>query len=278
MKKHITLLTILILTLPTFIFSQTRNEPWAYTKKAVFERKVIPHRYTGESTVKYHKRIDRIIDVREKQNLPMHWPKNPFYKIVYGAVTDPDFRGGNVTAYTSDSLDNGRRYTRNEALARGSDTIEVPILDSFNNVDYTLVPNPFDPSTIKKYRIMEDWIFDNKYSDFRPIIVAIAPIFELTTSGIPIGEASLFWIKMEEFRPVLAKWEVFNPYNDAARLSFDDWFEMRMFSSYIVKESNVWDYDLKHYEKNEDNSFAALLDSEAIKNDLFVFEHDLWEY
>ena len=72
--------------------------------------------------------------------------------------------------------------------------------------------------------------------------------------------------------------EIFNPYNDAARLSFDDWFEMRMFSSYIVKESNVWDDDIKYYEENQDNPFASLLKSEAIKNDLFIFEHDLWEY
>ncbi|MBO6518001.1 MAG: gliding motility protein GldN [Bacteroidia bacterium] len=278
MKKYIVLLTTLIFSLPTNTFGQSDLEPWSYNRPAVKQRKPVPHRYSSESNTKYHKRIDRIIDTREKQNLPMHWPKNAFYDIIYCAVTDPDCRDGNVTAYTSDSLENGGSYSRFEALARGSDTIDVPVIDSLGGITYTPVPVPFEPADIKKYRIMEDWLFDYKYSDFRPRIIAIAPIFELRTSGIPIGEASLFWIKMDELRPVLARRELFNPYNNAARISFDDWFEMRMFASYIVKESNVWDYDLKYYPKNEDNPMATLLNAEEIKNDLFVFEHDLWEY
>ncbi len=278
MNKKITILTTLILTLPTLNFAQDRNEPWPYKKKAVFERKVIPHRYSREASAKYHRRIQRVIDVREKQNLPMQWPQNPFHYVIYGAATEPDFRGGTVTAYASDSLDFGRSYTRAEIEDRGTDSLLVPMLRPDGSQYDTMIGVELEIDQIKKYRIMEDWVFDNNYSDFRPTIVAIAPIFELKTSGISIGEAALFWVKMEEFRPVLAKWEIFNPYNNAARLSFDDWFEMRLFASYIVKESNVWDYDLKYYPDNEDNPFAALLNSEAIKNDLFVFEHDLWEF
>ena len=61
---------------------QSHEEDWTYDKDAVKERKLIPHRYTREANVKFHKRIHRVIDTREKQNLVMHWPTNPFFKII----------------------------------------------------------------------------------------------------------------------------------------------------------------------------------------------------
>jgi hypothetical protein len=51
-----------------------------------------------------------------------------------------------------------------------------------------------------------------------------------------------------------------------------------MFSSYIVKEANQYDNFIKDYEEFKDNGLAALLDAERIKQELFEFEHDLWEY
>jgi len=280
MIKKILLVSSFIFGLTLCASAQSEMEDWTYDKKAVKERKVIPHRYTREANVKYHKIIHRIIDVREKQNLPMHWPKNPFYDIIYNAATKPDNKGGTVTAYTSDSLENGGVYSEDDLKERGGYEFVTQIPDPDYPGDYkdTVMIVEFEPEDLKKYRIMEDWIFDYNYSDFRARIIAIAPVFEQKASGVSVGEAPLFWVDMDELRSILVNHEIFNPFNDAARLSFDDWFEMRMFSSYIIKESNVWNYDIKYYEENEDNPFAALLMSEGIKNDLFIFEHDLWEY
>lgn len=47
-----------------------------------------------------------------------------------------------------------------------------------------------------------------------------------------------------------------------------------MFHSYIIKESNVYDRYINAYATGID----ALLESERIKNDIFIFEHDLWEF
>ena len=284
MSKRITSIVMLALfsTLPIF---STAQESLEYDYGEIigyapdnYDRKVIPWRNQREAGAKYVKRIHRIIDVREKQNLPMNWPKSPFYKLIYEAVTKRDNKGGIVRAYKSDSLDLGSWYTINEVKERGTDSVLVSVPAVGGGTDDVMYAVPFDSSTIVKYRIMEEWLFDFDHSDFKPRIIAIAPIFNLTTSGIPIGEAKLFWVKMEDLRPTLVNHKVFNPFNEGAMLNFDSWFEMRMFSSYIIKEENVWDYDLPWYPEHEDNSFAALLASEKIKNDLFVFEHDLWEY
>ena len=77
---------------------------------------------------------------------------------------------------------------------------------------------------------------------------------------------------------ICVRFSLSNKFNDAARLSYDHWFEMRLFSSHIVKESNVYDLDISYLEGFRDDGVEALLEADKIKNDLFVMEHDLWEY
>jgi hypothetical protein len=47
-----------------------------------------------------------------------------------------------------------------------------------------------------------------------------------------------------------------------------------MFSSYIYKESNVYDRVISEYQLG----MNALLEAERIEEDIRIFEHDLWEY
>lgn len=95
-----------------------------------------------------------------------------------------------------------------------------------------------------------------------------------TENGEFRGKEPLFWIYFPEARNVLAKAEVFNRFNDNERRSYDDIFWKRMFDSYIYKEENVFDRKIADYTAGLD----ALLESERVKNDLFKFEHDLWEF
>lgn len=255
----------------------SKFEDYTYPHTAVKERKAVPYRYIREANVKWSKRIHRIIDAREKQNKIMHWPRNPFYLIAWNSAMN-----GVVTAYRNDSLTSIKTPEDIDKEISIESTVMVPNPDNPDD-PYDLVPQTvsekYEPSKITKYRIMEDWIFDYNYSDFRARIIAIAPLWRpITESGIELGETALFWLKMDDLRPLLANEEVFNTKNDAARISFDHWFQMRQFNSYIVKESNMYDLDIAFYEEFRDDGVASLLESDRIKNDLFILEHDLWEY
>jgi hypothetical protein len=61
-------------------------DDFIYTRQAVQERKVVPWPYLREADVFWAKRVTRIIDVREKQNQCMQWPKNPLSLVLYNAV------------------------------------------------------------------------------------------------------------------------------------------------------------------------------------------------
>ncbi len=271
------LLILTSLTLQSFSQLPAFELP-SYHRAVANEGRPIPHRYLGESRVKFSKRIHRVIDGRQKQNKNITWPKNPLNILIWTAVTKGYPETGQPTAYKNDSLTS--TMTVQEVYAKASDSIMVPIYNpATQSTTNTLVPNPFDPSTIKKFRLMEDWIFDAQHSDLKPRIIAIAPLYTMTSqSGIVLGETALFWVKMDELRRVLAQQEIFNTRNDAARMSYDQWFKMRLFASHIVKESNVYDLDIAYQETFSDDGVEALLESDRIKNDLFVMEHDLWAY
>jgi gliding motility associated protien GldN len=260
-----------------------QKDSFNYQKTAVAEREPIPWTHLREADVKYAKRIVRVVDTREKMNFCLRWPKNPFSKLIYEWATIPGASGmpANtiLTAYRNDSLTSF--YTPEEVLERGGAEITTQIPDPYDPsmlVD-TIVYEPFDHEKILKYRIMEDWFFDHKHSTFYPRIIAIAPVFKkLLSNGSEAPEAALFWFKYEDLRPLFARQPVFNRGNDAAMLSLDHFFEMRMFSSYIIKESNMFDLAISEFEEFKDNGVEALLQSENIKNKLFITEHDLWQY
>jgi len=250
---------------------------FTYDKNAIRERKVIAYPPLREADVMFMWRVYRVIDTREKMNVIMKWPRNPLYKIIYDAVT-LGYGSAPIPAYRDDSLIGV--YTAEEVFGRGG-TVEVIEYAPDPNypddlIDSTIV-NPFRPSDIVRYRILEDWIFDKQRSMFFPRIIAIAPLFQYIRAGVDLGEQELFWVKWEDFQKILVNQEIFNRHNDALRLSYLDFFELRYFTSYVTRESNAFDYAIKDFEEFKE-PMNALLESERIKERLFDWEHDLWEW
>ena len=106
-------------------------------------------------------------------------------------------------------------------------------------------------------------------------ILGIAPLLDITDdNGNFLYEQPMFWVYYPEARQVLARERVFTYGNDAAPLSWEDLLEMRFFSSYIYKESNVFNRRLQEYLSGID----LLLEADRIKQEIFNFEQDLWSY
>lgn len=252
----------------------TSGEHNSYKKTAVRERPIIAYPYLREADVKFSRRVIRCIDVRQKMNKQLEWPRQALNRLLYTELSK-----GNIIAYKTDSLLSF--YNTEDFTKRGGQ--EIVTFVSTDPDDPTIGRDstfyePYNYENIKKYWVMEDWIFDYKHSVFKPRIIGLAPIFAPSYGGLVGKEQPLCWIKMDEIRPLLANTEMFNRYNDASRLSFDDFFQMRIFDSYIVYESNVFDNFINQFEEFEDDGVAALLKSDEAKNDLFIFEHDLWQY
>jgi gliding motility associated protien GldN len=253
----------------------TSGEHDTYYKVAVRERNAVSLPHLREADVKYSKRIIRCIDSRQKMNKALNWPRQMLINVLYPALKE-----GKILPFKNDSLSSA--YTTTDFSLRGTSLEIITICPDPDDIDLCYDSEavvPFEQEKIEKYWVMEDWIFDYKHGSFQPRILAIAPIYKPVFSGFEANEQPLCWIEMDDnLRNYLASKEMFNRYNQAARLSFDDFFQMRLFDSYIVYESNVFDNFINQFQAYENDGVAALLESDHIKNDLFIFEHDLWQY
>lgn len=128
---------------------------------------------------------------------------------------------------------------------------------------------------IVQYHIKEDWFFDKQRSVMDVRILGIAPVIYMTDENNQIQSMrEVFWVYFPECRPVLNNYFVYNDRNDAQWMSFDDFFWKRRFSSFIYKESNVFDRGIESYRTGRD----ALLESERITEEMRTFESDVWNF
>ena len=84
------------------------------------------------------------------------------------------------------------------------------------------------------------------------------------------------WLHFPEIRPVLATNDAFNVFNTAERRSYEDFFWKRMFSSFILREENI--YNNREISQFLLNGLDQVLESDRITNEIRKFEHDLWDF
>jgi len=248
-----------------------------YVKENTPARKPIPYVNLREADVMWSKRIWRKIDLREKINHPIYYPVNPsnarksLIQVIREGVLE-----GSITAYKSldDEFKEPMTKAEFEAIGASVDTAYIENPDTYE-VEMKILKNEFDPGKIKEFRIKEDWFFDKQRSVMEVRIIGICPVMEvLNDDGSKKGDNPLFWIYYPEARNVFANNEVFNRHNDGERRTYEDYFWKRQFGSYIYKESNEHDRQINEYTLGMD----ALLEAERVKDEIFTFEHDLWEY
>lgn len=243
-----------------------------YDRYLYTEERVIPYDYIHEKDVFWEKRIWRLIDTREKRNHIFRYENAPFVNILLDAGL-----AGDLTLYGMEDDRFSRALTPDEVyeLKFSTDTITIWNTETFED-SLVVVHNELNWEDVNKYRVKEVYFFDEETSTMGVRILGIAPIVERTDdNGNFLNEGPLCWLYYPEARSILARQEVFNPHNDAARMSWEDVFEARLFDGYIIEQSNLHDMRIKDY---KNNPMAILLESQKIEESLFNFEHDLWSY
>jgi len=248
-----------------------------YKKTNILSAKVTPYPNLRESDVAFAKRVWREIDTREKMNAYLSSPKQSLINVLMAALD-----AGELTAYdaTPTKADPGGDsflvpLAQGKARSKMADSTAVDKIDknTGEKIGSTMQAGEFNPDSIVKFRIKEDWVFDKQRSIFEPRIVGIAPMIKVKVGNSEDYQPA-FWIYFPDARQVLATKEVVSRDNDNTGLSFDDIFMKRIFTSYIVKESNDKDERIKDYATGIDK----LYESEKIKKNLQDWELNLWQY
>jgi len=254
----------------------------AYVKETNLTKRVIPYPHLREADVMYKRRIWQEIDLRQKFNHPFYFPLDPIQdrQNLFDVIRDALLVEGSLVAYSAGPLGEDDEFT----FPLSADSIRkilnpvtlVKQYDDYGEVIGTVPQtNELASDKVTRYRIKEDWIWDRQRSERYVRILGIAPMMEdFDVDGNSIGFRPLFWLYYPECRYVFANSEVYNMFNDAQRRTYEDLFQKRYFSSYIVKEDNSFNRMIVSYARGLD----ALAESERIQQELFNLEHDIWHY
>ena len=133
-----------------------------------------------------------------------------------------------------------------------------------------------------KYLIQEVVFFDKHTSRLHSKIMAIAPLQSdlITTrdsSNImgSLRESIMFWIPFDKLRPYMALQYAIPNRNEVKRVTFDEFFQKHLYTSYIVGEGNMYNRWIPDYAGTE---AEVKKEQERIATEMLNFEQDLWEY
>jgi len=240
-----------------------------------------------ESDIMYQKTILRAMDLREKQNGPMFSKNKEITKLIIEAVE----RGDLANIYQTDSLEEGRKLTidefhENMKIPSGGPELteeekQIALANGDSSVLQSGGPNYYYPRDLYQMQIKENLIFDKQrsrlYYDIHAVTMLVPADHPFNVKGIEITVGSFSYRDLVEkvFKDnPAAIW--FNLQNDAQHKSLADAFELRLFSSYIIKVSNPADaYLVDIYGGDQQKGIMA---SQWAAFELLEYEHNLWEF
>lgn len=250
----------------------------------------------------------RIIDMRYKQNYPLYFPVKSddadyrnLFKVITDAVVDglpifeknmetikPDFKQEPISRNVIPTM-----FMADDPMADYSDDpthFDISESDAML-IHYDSVADelsfhfyPFEKLVRNqlKYLIQEVVFFDMRTSRLHTKIMGIAPlqsdkISTRDSSNImgSLRESIMFWIPFDALRPYLAMQYTIPSRNEVKRVTFDEFFQKRLYTSYIVGEGNMYNRWIPDYARTEKEINK---EQERIANELLTFEQDVWEY
>ncbi len=230
----------------------------------------------------WKREVYRIIDMTKPANSGLADPLTPtdermnLFTMIFKLLADKKLQAYEYTldgnehfesTYKTDFKNVLDRYHipfRRKRIAATNDTVFV--------VDNSDIPS----SEVMSYFIKEVWYFDEKNSTSHSTVTALCPVmhrsgdFDLNTVKYP-----MFWVKVSDLAPYMNQISIpTSEYNNAASVSLDDFFSMRMYKGDIYKTNNPAGKTLAQIATSDS---AVVKEQKRIEAQLEGVENTIWK-
>lgn len=253
-------------------FTRVVNTPSEVSAKIIKKNPLI-------DDVVWKRTVLRVIDLREQANRALYYPytdiepegQKNLFSIIFS-----NFLDGNLIGYKSPS-------NPEQTFVPTFKPENVVDVETFiNEKGLTYYETNYDKINylskgVVKYYIQEVYYFNKVSSTFESRITAIAPLYDKkygTNEDVETGV--WFWFPFEKLRPYLQEEFIkLNGRNVAPMINFDEFFVMRKFYSYIVKD---YDLESKDIDKGLEDPELIKQEQDRVEDEILNFEQDLWTY
>ncbi|MCU0438628.1 MAG: gliding motility protein GldN [Raineya sp.] len=255
-----------------FLVSFSVNAQFGYNPNAV--RPVL------EDDIMFRKTVVRRINLKEKQNKPFLAVGYEFPARLIQAARDGKVAAYDITTSMTDLFLNKKDLVKDTAWDKGFETVKL--IDPNGQPYDQITPVLLKPDDIYVMELLEEVIFDKRRSRMYMNIIAINLIAPGFGEGGGDKEVASFKFKEVDryFRQLYvesnqkeALW--YNPNNNRRHMCVMDAFELRVFSSRILKVSNP---DDKYLNQIYTDQIEELYKAQEAEMELMEFEHNLWEF
>lgn len=255
----------------------------------------------------WSKVIYRVIDMRYKQNFQLYYPTRyddpdyrSLFKVIVDAIVDgmpvyekrmdhikPDFttpleRKDLPSIFLADDPTADYSEDANHYDIASSDAMLLHYDAANDSLSFHFYPYEGFVRNQLKYIIQEVVFFDRHTSRLYSKITAIAPlqsdkIISRDGSNImqSINESMLFWIAFDDLRPYMNHQFIIPFQNETKRVTYDEYFQKRLYTSYILGEGNIYNRMIPEYCTTKEEIEK---EQQRIASELMNFEQDIWEY
>ena len=249
--------------------------------------------------------VYRIIDMRFKQNYQLYTPvsaEDPVYSSLFRTMLRAIEKGmpvyekssivGDIRPYFNlspmpkEMIPTVLNTDRTGELGDGNIATSEYMLLNYDSISDKMTFNGYSYNSFVrnqlKFMIQEIIFSDKHYSRMYSKLLAIAPMNVDNANiydGMSVMEALygqiLFWVPFDAFRPHMAQQYVTPRGSNSARVTFDDFFIQKKYSSYLVGVDNIYSRMIPEigttYEEIQK-------EQKRIETELLNVEQDLWEY
>ena len=265
----------------------TAADQHSYVVHYDYQNRILDFPFVREDDILWTKRYLTLINLKERPNLPLYFPTTPVsmgrgkYRTSLAHLLIEKVKVGEITAYDETPEDYFTVIKTPEEIKN-----ELSRVDSMENEDFFTGEYVMEYDTInitaadaRSFYVLEDKFFDKKRSvlDSRIIGLALIANKENPETGDMEPEV-LFWVWYPEVRQLLANNFLLvdnQKYIGTKHMTYDEFLTKRLYTSTIIKETNMYDRAIYEYKKTP---MHQLLEADRIKNDIRYLESDLWEY
>jgi len=248
----------------------------------------------------WERTIFRVIDMRDRQNHRLYFPirpDHPSHRNLFNIILDAVVNHG-LTVYER-GVEFTPRFDRPLTPEDLRSNLQLRVENEMDENSYLIGIDAFGAPYIVnanfasymrdqlKFVIKEVVFFNRHTSRMHSQIVAIAPLYsahphrQTQNLATAFHTSILFWVPFHNLRPFLARQRIFNPTNEAQNITFDDFFALRMYGSYILGGPNVFGRTLLDYAAVVDERMLERfirMEQNRIETEIMNFEQDLWEW